>query len=129
MRVLLDTHAFLWWVSGGGAKLSAAARSLIADPSTESLFSSASASEIATKFASGRIVMPARPERYIPDRLALHGFSVLPIGLEHALRTSLLPPIHRDPWDRILVAQAQVEGIPLVTADPAIAQYDVETIW
>jgi len=129
MRVLLDTHAFLWWVSEKGARLSDLARDLIGAPGTEAVFSTASAYEIASKVGSGRLELAASPGRYIPDRVALHGFAVLRIELEHALRAGGLPSIHRDPWDRMLVAQAQIEGIPIVTADPAIGRYDVETIW
>ncbi len=129
MRVLLDTHAFLWWVSEGGAKLSDRARELIGAEGTEALFSAASAYEIAAKVGSGRLELPSSPVRYVPDRVALHGFVVLPIELEHALRAGALPPIHRDPWDRLLVAQAQLQGLPIMTADPAIGRYDVETIW
>jgi len=129
VKVLLDTHAFLWWLSEGGARLSDRARELIASSSTQTLVSSASAYEIAAKVELGRLELPSSPTRYIPDRIALHGFAVLPIALEHALRAGGLPLIHRDPWDRMLVAQAQVEGVPIVTADPAIGRYDVETIW
>ncbi len=73
--------------------------------------------------------LPGPIERYLPDRLRHHGFDLLPIELSHVLRAGALPRIHGDPFDRILVAQAQVEGIPILTADPAISRYDVETIW
>lgn len=129
MRVLLDTHAFLWWVSDGGRRLSERARDVISDGETVSLFSAASAYEIATKVTAGRLELPRSPARYLPDRIALHNFALLSIELDHAIRAGTLPVIHRDPWDRILVAQAQVEGVPIVTADPAIGRYDVETIW
>ena len=129
MRVLLDTHAFLWWVSGGGARLTDRARELIGASDTEAVFSAASAYEIATKVSSGRLELPASPAWYLPDRVAAHDFAVLAIELEHAVRAGTLPGIHRDPWDRMLVAQAQIEGVPILTADPRIGQYDVETIW
>lgn len=129
MRVLLDTHAFLAWVSAGGARLSTRARELVSDEATEALVSAVSAAEISTKVANGRLVLPGPAERYVPSRIARHGFMVLPLDLRHALRVGSLPDIHRDPWDRLLVAQAQLEGLPIITADPLIGRYDVETIW
>lgn len=129
MRVLLDTHTFLWWNSSQGSRLSIRAREVLEDAATDGLFSVVSAYEIAMKAARGSLELPAEPSRYVPDRLARHGFEALAIELRHVLRAGALPFIHRDPFDRLLVAQAQLEDIPIVTADPAIAQYDVEVIW
>ena len=129
MKVLIDTHVFLWWASEHGARVSDRARALLGDASTEAAFSIASAWEIALKVGAGRMELPGAVERYLPDRLRHHGFELLPIELSHALRAGALPRIHGDPFDRMLVAQAQVEGLPIVTADPVIARYDVETIW
>jgi PIN domain nuclease of toxin-antitoxin system len=129
VRALIDTHTFLWWASSGGSNLSPRAAEFIADPANEILFSAASAWEIAIKVSSQRLRLPARPERYVPDRVRRHGFTVMPIEMAHALRVSRLPRIHRDPFDRVLVAQALVEDISIVTSDPAIGRYDVETIW
>lgn len=129
MRALLDTHVFLWWAASRGARVSGIARELIEDGETEIMLSVVSIWEIAIKVASGRLELPGPIGDYVPDRLKRHGFAVLPVEMPHALYMSRLPPIHRDQFDRLLVAQAQVEGIPIVTADPAIAQYDVETIW
>ena len=129
MRVLLDTHTFLWWNSSQGSRLSIRAREVLEDAATDGLFSVVSAYEIAMKAARGSLELPAEPSRYVPDRLARHGFEALAIELRHVLRAGALPFIHRDPFDRLLVAQAQLENIPIVTADPAIAQYDVEVIW
>jgi PIN domain nuclease of toxin-antitoxin system len=129
VRVLLDTHAFLAWSSAGGARLTERARDVLADAGTEVLLSAASGFEIATKATRGRLELPDDPRRFIPSRVARYGFHVLPISLEHAVRAGILPDIHRDPFDRILIAQAQVEGLPILTADPLIARYDVETIW
>jgi len=128
VRALLDTHAFLWWTSGG-SQISERARAVIEDPATTVLFSVAAAWEIAIKVARGRLELPQPPERYVPDRLRRHRMSVLDVGLSHALRAGALPDIHADPFDRLLVAQAQLEGIPILTADPLIGRYDVETIW
>jgi len=129
VRVLLDTYTFLWWNSSQGSRLSIRARELLEDAATDGLFSVVSAYEIAMKAARGSLELPAEPSRYVPDRLARHGFEALAIELRHVLRAGALPFIHRDPFDRLLVAQAQLEDIPIVTADPAIAQYDVEVIW
>jgi PIN domain nuclease of toxin-antitoxin system len=129
LRILLDTHAFLWWASSRGARLSDRARELLSDGATEAAFSIASVWEIAIMVGSGRMVLPAEPERYVPDRLRHHGFELMPIELPHAIRAGALPSLHRDPFDRMLIAQAQIEGLPILTADPAISRYDVETIW
>lgn len=129
MRVLLDTHALLWWASGGGARLSDAARELIEDGATVVLVSAASLCEISIKVALGRLELPGEPEVYVPQLLERHGFGALPIDAAHALRAGSLPLLHRDPWDRLIVAQAQIEGLPVLTADPAIGRYDIEVIW
>ena len=129
MRILLDTQVFLWWVSERGARLSDRAREILSDGATEAAMSMASVWELAIKAGSGRIDLPDTIERYVPDRLRHHGFDLLSIDLAHAFRAGALPRIHGDPFDRMLVAQAQVEGLPILTADPAISRYDVETIW
>ncbi len=129
MKALLDTQAFLWWNESGGARVSPPAAEIILDPGNEILLSVASAWEISIKVANGRLQLPESVERYIPERIERHSFRSLPIELTHAMRISTLPHIHRDPFDRLLVAQAQIEGLPILTADPVIARYDVETIW
>jgi PIN domain nuclease of toxin-antitoxin system len=129
VRVLLDTHAFLWWTSEDGRRLSDRARALLIDPSTDAIVSVASAWEIAIKTATGRLEIDGDLEHWVPERIARYGFSALPVELAHALGVAGLPPIHRDPFDRLLVAQAQVEGIPIVTSDPAISRYDIDVIW
>ena len=93
------------------------------------LLSAASAWEISIKAARGRLDLPAPAERYVPDRVRRHRMTVLDVALSHALRAGALPEIHADPFDRLLVAQAQLEGLPILTADPTIARYEVETIW
>ena len=129
MRILLDTHAFLWWASDRGARLSDRGRDLLGDGTNEVALSLASVWEIAIKVGVGRMDLPDAVERYIPERLRHDGFELIPIEPRHAFRAGTLPRIHGDPFDRMLVAQAQVEGIPILTADPAISRYDVETIW
>lgn len=129
MRVLLDSHVFLWWVSEGGRQLTAKAVELIEDPGTEVYVSAVTGYEVASKAARGRLELPAPAETYVPNRMRRHGFLGLAIDLPHAVQAGTLPPIHRDPWDRILVAQAQIEAMPIVTADPIIGQYDVDVVW
>lgn len=128
MRLLLDTHAFLWWIIDD-PRLSGTARRLVGDPANEVLFSAASAWEIAVKTALGRLTLPQRPERYIPRQLEVNGFQPLPIRVEHALRVHALPDHHRDPFDRLLIAQAMVDRLTIVTADAQIAKYPVRTTW
>jgi PIN domain nuclease of toxin-antitoxin system len=128
MRVLLDTQAFLWWVSGAD-RLTPRARGVIADPDTEVLVSVASAWEIAIKAAVGRLQLEGPADTYVPERIRHHGFTPLAVELDHALRVGKLPRHHGDPFDRLLVAQGQVEDVPIVTADPLLNLYDVETIW
>jgi PIN domain nuclease of toxin-antitoxin system len=127
--VLIDTHVFLWWSSSRGVRISEPARELLSDGITEVSFSMASAWEIAIKVGGGRMELPDTVERYLPDRLRMHGFELMPIELPHVVRAGGLPRLHGDPFDRMLVAQAQIEGLPILTADPAIGRYDVETIW
>ena len=128
MRAILDTHAFIWWVLDI-PRLSADARSMLEDGANEFLFSAASAYELTIKAQSGRLTLPEPADSYVPSRLAANAFEPMPIELAHAVRAGMLPAIHRDPFDRMLVAQAQIEGLPILTADPAISRYDVETIW
>lgn len=128
MRVLLDTHAFLWATSDD-ERLSYLARDLIRDPEQELLFSPASAYEIAVKTAAGRLQLPEDPATYVITRIAMFALQTLPITVEHAVEAAALPPIHADPWDRLLVAQARAEAVPILTANRIVRQYDVETVW
>ena len=127
-RILLDTQAFLLWVSGSD-RLTPPAAAAIADPGSTVLVSVVSAWEIAIKAAAGRLELLAPAEQYIPDKIREHGFEPLPVELAHALRAGGLPRLHGDPFDRMLVAQGQVEDVPIVTGDPLVGRYDVETIW
>lgn len=131
MRVLLDTHAFLWWILDD-PRLPASAREIIADPSNTVLFSTASAWEIAIQAHLGRLTLsPAEEdlERFVARQVEENRFQVLPIQLNHALRVHSLPLYHRDPFDRLLVAQAEVEALPILTRDPEIRRYGVEALW
>jgi PIN domain nuclease of toxin-antitoxin system len=128
MRVLLDTQAFLWWLSDA-RRLTDRALEVVGDPGTEVCVSVASAWEIAIKTQLGRIEFDGPVEEYVPAQLRHHGFVPLPVELSHALRAGSLPRHHGDPFDRLIVAQGQLEGIPIVTIDPLIGLYDVDTIW
>lgn len=128
MIVLLDTHAFLWWIAND-PRLSSGARRLMGDPGTELLLSAASAWEIGIKSSLGRLNVSGDLQAFMTEQLRLNGIQVLPIHMTHALRASTLPQHHRDPFDRMLVAQGQVEGVPILTADPNIARYEVAVVW
>lgn len=128
MRILLDTSAFLWWITDAGAALTDTARSAIADPDNRIFVSAASAWEIAVKAERGRLTIDD-PERAVPVLIDRYGFESLPIELGHALRAGALPSLHRDPFDRVLIAQGQIERMPIVTPDNAVRRYEVETIW
>ncbi len=123
MRLLLDTQVLLWALLDD-ARLGRRAREEIADGRNDVLISAASAWEISIKQSIGKLRAP----RDLPDQLRRARFDVLEIGLSHALAVGRLPSHHRDPFDRMLVAQAMTERLTLVTADPAIVQYDVETL-
>jgi len=129
VRVLLDAHTLLWWVTSGGSRLSPRARSILEDGETVALVGAGVLYEIAIKASIGRLDLPAPAESYLPRLLRKHAFGVLPIEEAHALRAGGLPLIHRDPWDRLLIAQSQVQDVPILTADPVIGQYDVEVVW
>ena len=128
MRVLLDTHAFLWWI-GDDRRLSVAARAVVADGDNEVFFSTASAWEMAIKARLGRLWVAEDFQGFVADQVALNGFRVLSVELLHALHVQALPDHHRDPFDRLLVAQSRVEGLALVTADGGLSAYGVERIW
>lgn len=128
MRALLDTHAFLWWVTDD-VRLSPQARDTIDDGRNELYFSAASGWEIAIKARLGRLDVPADLERFMADQISENGFRTLAIELSHALRVYGLEDHHRDPFDRMLVAQGQVEGLPIISRDDVLAAYGAELIW
>ena len=128
MRALLDTHTFLWW-NNEPEKLPSRVYELITDDDHDIWFSAVVAWEIAIKHGKGQLDLPEPPEAYVTSRLALDYFKPLPIEVSHAIRVASLPRHHNDPFDRLLVAQAQVEGLAILTGDAAISRYDVDTIW
>jgi len=128
MRVLLDTHAFLWWVTDD-RRLSATARRVIADMDHRIYLSAASAWEIATKQRIGKLDgVPDAARRYT-ELAAADGFEHLPITHLHALRAGGFTVAHRDPVDRMLAAQSELERMPLLTRDPAFELFGIETRW
>jgi len=128
VRAILDTHVFLWW-NTDDSRLSPAAHDLIADGGNTLLLSAASAWEIAIKYARGRLILPEAPPRYVASRMEQHHIEPLPIQLAHALHVHDLPHYHSDPFDRLLVAQSQLERIPIVTGDAHMARYDITVVW
>jgi PIN domain nuclease of toxin-antitoxin system len=128
VRALLDTHSFLW-TTLDDPRLSTVARQLIEDGANDIFLSAVTAWEIAIKHSVRRLDLPQAPEPYISSRIAIFGFEPLPISISHALRVAVLPRVHADPFDRLLVAQSQVERLPIITSDPHIVRYGVETIW
>ena len=127
MRVLLDTQVWLWLVTAS-ERLGPESRVLLDDGRNDVLLSSASAWEIAIKYELGKLPLPCPPDRYVPEQMRLGGVEPLPVLHSHALHVASLQDHHRDPFDRILVAQAQVEGLPLASADRRLSAYDVEIL-
>lgn len=128
MKVLVDTHAILWWLAGD-ERLSKRARKILEDPENKRWVSIASLWEIAIKMSSGRLPAEGLTLGTIAGLLKAQQFAILPVSLEDLLRLELLPWLHRDPLDRLIVAQALEEGISLLTADGVMSHYPVQTIW
>jgi len=127
LRLLLDTQALLWaW--NGSLRLGKRAKQLIASDSIDVWVSAASAWEIANKAALGRLKLRESPDVWFPTAMAQSNFRPLPISIEHALKASILPRHHSDPFDRLLIAQAQVESLTIVTADAAFEMYKVPLV-
>lgn len=123
-RLLVDTHALLWWL-GDDPALPERARELLAEPAVEALISVASLWEIAIKRRIGKLRAPDT----LPGTIAAEGFGWLPVTPEHAWGVGSLPDHHRDPFDRLLIAQAISEDLPIVTGDSRFSAYDVEVCW
>ena len=126
MKVLIDTHVFLWFI--GGVRLRQDSVNFLQNTIDNEIFVSlATAWEISIKLGVGKLKLPNVPEIWFPDRLRRAGFKLLPIELQHTLRVHNLPPIHKDPFDRLLISQADVENLTIVTEDPNFAKYQVKT--
>jgi len=126
MRVLLDTHTFFWGLTES-EKLSAVARRTIA--SSETFLSAASIWEALIKVQARKLPLPSPAGEYLTSKMRANGVSVLPIKLEHVLRVESLKMHHRDPFDRMLIAQSLEEGWPIITADPVFRAYPIRVIW
>lgn len=124
---LLDTCAFIWLADGG--QLGEAAERCIFDEDSELYLSAASVWEMATKYAIGRLKLPDRPEKIVSLLRDGYQLSELPIDYESALRSASLPPIHQDPFDRMLIAQSVTHALTILTPDEHIRRYAVRTVW
>ena len=127
MKLLLDTHIFLWWISGD-RRLSASAREILRDPRNERFLSSISVAEIALKTALGKLKLRDTAENTVRSGMSRLPALELPLRISHTLLLASLPLHHRDPFDRLLIAQAMSEGIPIMTRDPQMQLYGVTTI-
>jgi PIN domain nuclease of toxin-antitoxin system len=128
VRLLLDTHALLWWLLGDPA-LSPVARNAIADPGSEVFASAASAWEITTKFRIGKLPKAAVITADIAGIIAQHGFIELPVSVRQGQLAGSLPGIHKDPFDRILVAQAILADMQIVSRDEILSAYGIARLW
>ena len=128
MKVLVDTCAFLW-IASESPKLSKIAAAVFLDRDSELYLSAASAWEIGIKYASGRLPLPQRPDIFIPKLRDASDIASLDVDEESALHAARLPGLHSDPFDRMLIAQAIVHGMTILTPDPEIEQYGVRVMW
>lgn len=127
MRVLLDTHAFLW-IAGDWKRIRPAARRVLENPRTLLFLSAASIWEVSIKAGIGRLELPAEPSVYVPRRIADFQIVVVDVTRDHALGVYALPTHHSDPFDRMIVAQAQLEDLTVATRDPIFRKYRVDTL-
>ncbi len=127
MRILVDTQCWLW-MNAAPERLSRGVVRQLTAANTTLFLSAASAWEIAIKYGLGRLQLPEPPAPYVVSRLRQTRTTPLGVSLEHALRVAELPPHHRDPFDRLLVAQAQIERLPVLTADRQLGLYDIDII-
>jgi PIN domain nuclease of toxin-antitoxin system len=128
LRILLDTHCWLW-LQTKPQRLSEQTRALLQDPGNQIFLSAASSWEIAIKYALGKLPLPLPPAEYVLSRMETSGTSPLPIQHGHALHAGSLPLHHADPFDRLLIAQAQLEGLEILTADRQFEAYQVNLLW
>jgi len=128
MRLLLDTCTFLWLYIDNG-KLSKAAAAAFLHPENERFLSAVSAWEISAKYSLGKLQLPRSPEYYISEAREKSGVESLPLDEESALQCGRLPRLHSDPFDRMLIAQAMVHGLVIVTPDEAIERYAIRVLW
>lgn len=128
MRILLDTHVWLWMVLDPG-RIRPSIRKHLERADTALFLSAASVWEMAIKYGLGRLPMPEPPSSFVPPRLVRDGVSALPVDVLHASAVAELPAVHADPFDRLLIAQARIEGLSLLTADGVLRRYEVDVLW
>lgn len=128
MRILLDTHVLLWWLSGNEA-ISVPARAAIADPDSDTFVSAASAWEIAIKYKQGRLPIAAGFADDIAGTINRHGFAAISITIGHGAAAGSLPLFHKDPFDRMLIAQALAESLTLISNERLFDRYGVARLW
>jgi PIN domain nuclease of toxin-antitoxin system len=128
VKLLLDTHAFLWWVNDA-PELSVRARKAIANAEALVYLSAASVWEMAIKASLGKLELETSVEQFVTRHMALNGFKLLDISFRHLARVESLPRFHGDPFDRLLIVQAQLEGLALVSRDAAFGQYELPRLW
>ena len=126
-RLLLDTNAFLYFIDND-TELSKTAKALL-ESEVELLISTASLWEIAIKFSIGKLVLPDSFENFIPTQIRQNDIEILPVNLSHLKKVSVMPFHHKDPFDRLIIAQSIIENLPVVTADSAFDTYKIERIW
>ena len=129
MKVLLDTHVFLWWITNDLPRLSDRAQEIFRDGGNTLFLSAASVWEISIKAQLGKITLPDKPSKFFTNQLAKNAILALPIHVSHAIHVYSLPIYHQDPFDRMLIAQSQLEKLPIMTVDQQISRYDVEILW
>ena len=127
-RLLLDTHAFLWWIDDA-PELTPAARRAIGDVNNECYLSLASCWELAIKASLGKLRLTSPVERFVSEQITANGFTLLNIELRHTAKVEKLPFHHRDPFDRLLIAQALAEKLTIVSADKIFRDYGVKVLW
>jgi PIN domain nuclease of toxin-antitoxin system len=128
MRFLMDTHTFLWFVMND-SRLGDAARTIIEEPDNEIYLSLASVWEISIKVGLGKLILSQPLDAFFPDQLSRNDIKLLPIELNHAVHVAILPLRHRDPFDRLLIAQSVIEGMALLSVDAAFDAYEITRIW
>ncbi|MGI8657808.1 MAG: type II toxin-antitoxin system VapC family toxin [Candidatus Limnocylindria bacterium] len=128
MKLLLDTHVWIWWLTAPD-RLTSEASSALSDADSRLCLSPASTWELMVKSAAGRVTVSGSVEALVEEAISASGVQPLPIEHAHALQLRRLPAHHRDPFDRMLIAQAQADQMILVTADRQLSAYDVETLW
>ena len=127
MRVLIDTHIFLWFFAG--TRLSQKTKDFLADTFNNEIYvSHVTAWEISIKYGVDKLELPDAPEIFVPDRIRRARFLELPIKLKHVAAIHNLPPIHKDPFDRLLISQAKAENLHILTVDPNFAEYQIDIL-